>query len=835
MHRRLTGGDICEQLVDISAHKHYGHSSALKVRPTVGVSHTKPVPRKSVLGVSKVGPLAFIPPFKYPENDMPTSDTDSHGGHAGVIEAPAKNEEQAGDVAGSGISTDNNPKAVEDDIDPGAIGLAIDHTPRRSINDGEVDFEGLPLSQRTADNGHHGHSHASKVRAADLGTSDSSLGQAEPVTTKPDHPASYGFRSQLTGFGAWIRPQHESEPSHITPKDQSYSGNDTGTDAKDFSQETNVSNSRKQERRSRTSESSKSASELIAYWETFKDQMVVFGTEDSGDKPPRQRSQTSPKLDEFEVLEKTVRDSFSRLQQGAHDPSLERSSQDSRNKSFSAPFPGGNGVQQTTKWFWELVKPQEAKGAYTSKLTSFPEKKEEQSSPPVDAPPADRTMSQKSIVMARELTRRSTASGSIDKKFKHTVSTLEKLMNEAMSLANAAADRGDHDCSENLELDDIDQDRTQSDLPPANDGFPDRGESGFEEKNPIERHSSPPMPPKETTTNGPVRRVPKHYRSTPGTNSRNVAVNIPERNSSLMVYKHNPRYATRRIQSPDGYRWLATPYDDDEEPPMPPGCIPRMIRKIKSCHSSTTPRLHHRTSSLHPKGDTAPPIEREPTKDDKDEIIFKSSEGKLRKSGSHSYDGANDDDYVWSTEHDLHQGADGTESTNARQFHRPQVSYATPQEELTVFEQDEPEPTPGNSRFNLRGRAHISIRGPQGFSLARAYKRQPAARDWSAVRKRFVATVACISTAVIGILIGIYAGMVPSIQYWIADLDHYAIMGNAYFYVGLAIPTFLFWPLPLLHGRKPYILSSLVLAMPLLFPQAIAVSEPRSPFVSTWR
>lgn len=98
-----------------------------------------------------------------------------------------------------------------------------------------------------------------------------------------------------------------------------------------------------------------------------------------------------------------------------------------------------------------------------------------------------------------------------------------------------------------------------------------------------------------------------------------------------------------------------------------------------------------------------------------------------------------------------------------------------------------------------------------------------------------MASVACVSTAAIGILIGIYAGLVPSVQYYIADLNHFAIMGNVYFFVGLAIPTFFFWPLPLLHGRKPYILSSLVLAMPLLFPQAISVSELRSPYVSTWR
>ena len=109
------------------------------------------------------------------------------------------------------------------------------------------------------------------------------------------------------------------------------------------------------------------------------------------------------------------------------------------------------------------------------------------------------------------------------------------------------------------------------------------------------------------------------------------------------------------------------------------------------------------------------------------------------------------------------------------------------------------------------------------------------AREWSASRKRFAAAVACLSTAALGIPIGIYAGPVPSAQYWIVDLEHYAILGNVFFYLGLAIPAFAFWPLPLLHGRKPYILSSLALAMPLLFSQAISVSDMRSPYVSTWR
>ncbi|KAI1389679.1 uncharacterized protein F4822DRAFT_442894 [Hypoxylon trugodes] len=138
--------------------------------------------------------------------------------------------------------------------------------------------------------------------------------------------------------------------------------------------------------------------------------------------------------------------------------------------------------------------------------------------------------------------------------------------------------------------------------------------------------------------------------------------------------------------------------------------------------------------------------------------------------------------------------------------------------------------------ISLRRRSHVSLRDGQRFSLTRSVRRHPTiARDWSPLRKRFVASVACISTALVGVLIGIYAGLVPSIQYVIADFHHYSIIGNVGLYLGMALSTFFCWPLPLLHGRKPYILCSLCVAMPLLFPQAIAVSTPRSPYTSVWR
>lgn len=95
--------------------------------------------------------------------------------------------------------------------------------------------------------------------------------------------------------------------------------------------------------------------------------------------------------------------------------------------------------------------------------------------------------------------------------------------------------------------------------------------------------------------------------------------------------------------------------------------------------------------------------------------------------------------------------------------------------------------------------------------------------------------MACISTASTGLILGIYAGLVPSIQYYIIDQSHATVYGNTGCFLGLALPSLLFWPLPLLHGRKPYILAGLALAMPLLFPQVISVVSQRLTNVSSWR
>ncbi|KAF2150742.1 MFS general substrate transporter [Myriangium duriaei CBS 260.36] len=108
------------------------------------------------------------------------------------------------------------------------------------------------------------------------------------------------------------------------------------------------------------------------------------------------------------------------------------------------------------------------------------------------------------------------------------------------------------------------------------------------------------------------------------------------------------------------------------------------------------------------------------------------------------------------------------------------------------------------------------------------YKRRPIAREWALLRKRITAVIACINTMLVGLIAGIYAGEVPKIQYQLADLHHRVILGNVVFFLGVGLSTLFTWPLPLLHGRKPYTLVALALTLPLQFPQAIAVTQTRA-------
>ena len=157
------------------------------------------------------------------------------------------------------------------------------------------------------------------------------------------------------------------------------------------------------------------------------------------------------------------------------------------------------------------------------------------------------------------------------------------------------------------------------------------------------------------------------------------------------------------------------------------------------------------------------------------------------------------------------------------------------QDKEILYHSSQPPVKGSPNDISLKDRHHFSIREPRGFSLSRFHRRRPIARDWSQSRKRFVAAATCITTALLGLILGVYAGEVPKIQYTLVDEHHYTILGNVVLFLGLAISTILFWPLPVLHGRKPYTMAALVVLLPLQFPQALAVNSQRLSYITTYR
>lgn len=139
-------------------------------------------------------------------------------------------------------------------------------------------------------------------------------------------------------------------------------------------------------------------------------------------------------------------------------------------------------------------------------------------------------------------------------------------------------------------------------------------------------------------------------------------------------------------------------------------------------------------------------------------------------------------------------------------------------------------------KIDLRQTSHVDVYNkPDYFNVHDSCQHRPVARDWPTTRKRFTAVVACVNATCIALIIGIYAGELPAIQYAIADQHGYAVLGNVFFFIGIAVSALLFWPLPLLHGRKPYILASQSTALLLQLPQGLAVSSFRNPDVAVYR
>lgn len=95
--------------------------------------------------------------------------------------------------------------------------------------------------------------------------------------------------------------------------------------------------------------------------------------------------------------------------------------------------------------------------------------------------------------------------------------------------------------------------------------------------------------------------------------------------------------------------------------------------------------------------------------------------------------------------------------------------------------------------------------------------------DWGLPKKRYAAGVHCGVILLLGFIIGCYGGESAAIRASLGITTSLTSMGNILFILGVAIPSLLFWPLSLLHGRKPYVLVSIALTIPLQLPQALSL------------
>jgi hypothetical protein len=131
---------------------------------------------------------------------------------------------------------------------------------------------------------------------------------------------------------------------------------------------------------------------------------------------------------------------------------------------------------------------------------------------------------------------------------------------------------------------------------------------------------------------------------------------------------------------------------------------------------------------------------------------------------------------------------DPERDSRSRSRRRQQMSPDFSQNDASADEEHLPAKAYGNE-LSVREQAHHHT-----FNLRRHHHRQPIARNWSTGKKRLTATIACINTALLGIIVGIYvsketkqravtdiaqAGEVPCLQYYLADENHHVVVGNA--------------------------------------------------------
>ena len=259
----------------------------------------------------------------------------------------------------------------------------------------------------------------------------------------------------------------------------------------------------------------KSATDLVAYWES------------RNVRPKPDRSQTL-------AGNEAIRQPAHTLQRPAAKSSLTNLRDAYRqNSAVRKESVESTSRRWTPSWIRGFIGMPEP---YQTKLTEMPKRTAARRPEPSDVPPDHGS---------------SATTKTVDHDFKNTVDKMEHLVNEATVLANQTADCEDKERVDNPGLVEMELNNatirlpTATRLPSVKESLPGETEMADHEASmvPIEaRKVTIRTLTKDTAIRTPIPRrpEPKHVRSMPGKHSGNIGLNIPRRSSSLLKDMPSP-------------------------------------------------------------------------------------------------------------------------------------------------------------------------------------------------------------------------------------------------------------------------------------------------------
>lgn len=474
-------------------------------------------------GVSKVRPLAYIPPFKIPKHlrDALTIPTEPYNAYTRDFanQNNAETQRTTQDTPDYLISDEHSVGSSMTNISPRTTPWRphAPGTPTRAsqaTHDGSVSF---PTSLR---DGHEDHHHSFKVQPAI--TRDEDMPWDEASRQDSCHSLHSSPAAHSRGFFPSGQSGH-SIASILQP------GNTDVMSSKPDSHKTArpESGGLRVEKQGRL-KGRKSANDLVAYWESRNVRPKAARSKTvAGTVAIRQPSHTLQRPATKSSLT-NLRDTY-RQSSGVRKVSVESTSR-----------------KWTPNWIRGLIGMPEP---YQTKLTEMPKRTAPRRPEPADMP-RDHSSS--------------ATTKTVDRDFKTTVDKMEHLVNEATVLANQTGGRQDQKTVGNHGLVETERNDAATHLPNVNESLPGEIKMTDYEASMVRMESPRKVTirtlTKDTAIRAPIptHPQPKHFRSMPGMHSGNVGVKIPRRSSSLLKDMPSP---SEYLKVSSSSRQVARPLD----------------------------------------------------------------------------------------------------------------------------------------------------------------------------------------------------------------------------------------------------------------------------------